>query len=441
MRKAIYKKIICIGFLFLISGLCDGQELIMDNKFYFLPVIKVSKHTGKNFRYTVDYKAEPSDTISNLTLFGLQIGKSDYDFGTANTPVEKNKKNEWATCVIAGKIDDRTEKIWFYKSIAGNGTFYFDNLSMEIQNNDGSWVNIFKDDFEMDKKEGELLNNYQISDIKNGTYRVSRVKESKDNTFSVKIITNNGKPKTVVNYGSNKRVGKFYNIHGIRIYTETYGQGEPLLLLHGNGQSIKNFKAQIKEFSKTYQVIAVDTRGQGKSIDTLTQYFSYELFANDMVELLDSMNLKKVNLLGWSDGGNTGLLIAIKYPEYINKLILMGANLFPTKEAISEKLLKTIEDDIDKLKKAKTSDGMVKQRLLQMLIIEPNIRPTELAKIRSKTLVLAGEKDLIKQEHTELIAKSILRAEKHIFKKGTHFIPEEDPKSFNSIVLTFLKSN
>ncbi|HTM97228.1 MAG TPA: alpha/beta fold hydrolase, partial [Pedobacter sp.] len=92
--------------------------------------------------------------------------------------------------------------------------------------------------------------------------------------------------------------GKYINSKGTKIYYETYGKGEPLLLLHGNGGSITSFKFQIPELAKHYQVIVVDTRGQGKSIDKTTEHFSYDLFAEDMKTLLDTLHLKQVNLLG-----------------------------------------------------------------------------------------------------------------------------------------------
>src|ERR1700744_1584277 len=125
--------------------------------------------------------------------------------------------------------------------------------------------------------------------------------------------------------------------------------------MHGNGQSIVAFNNQIADLSKKYRVIAVDTRGQGKSTDESTGALSYDLFADDMKQLLDWLNIKKADILGWSDGGNTGLIMAIKYPEYVNKLAITGANLFPTKEALENNVFTEV-DSLIKENQAQTDD-------------------------------------------------------------------------------------
>ncbi|HYK57347.1 MAG TPA: alpha/beta hydrolase, partial [Flavisolibacter sp.] len=94
------------------------------------------------------------------------------------------------------------------------------------------------------------------------------------------------KNKTGVPYGNNKAAGKFYNIRGFNMYAETYGTGQPLLIIHGNGGSISNFFNQIPYFSKNYKVIVADSRAQGKSADK-GDSLSYEMMADDYAALLD----------------------------------------------------------------------------------------------------------------------------------------------------------
>ena len=206
--------------------------------------------------------------------------------------------------------------------------------------------------------------------------------------------------------------------------------------MHGNGQSISDFSKQIPEFAKHFKVIAVDTRGQGKSIDTISKNFSYNQFSEDMKVLLDTLHLKQVNLVGWSDGGNTGLTLAMKHPQYVKSLVTMGANLNPSDTSISRKVKKGIQKDIVKLTKNSNENATV--RLLEMLLREPNILPSELEKISARTLVLAGEKDIILEQHTKLIANSISNSKVEILKKQTHFLPHENPELFNKTVLEFL---
>src|SRR6185503_1136407 len=113
-------------------------------------------------------------------------------------------------------------------------------------------------------------------------------------------------------YGRNPAVGKYADIRGFKMYYEQYGQGEPLLIIHGNGGSINNFLYQIPYFSKEYKVILADSRSQGKSIDN-SDSLSYEMITDDLNALLDSLQLDSCYVIGWSDGGIEGLMLAIRH--------------------------------------------------------------------------------------------------------------------------------
>lgn len=91
-------------------------------------------------------------------------------------------------------------------------------------------------------------------------------------------------------YGRNKQVGKYVKLRGFNMYYESYGKGEPLLIIHGNGGSINNFLYQIPYFAKNYKVIIADSRAQGKSTDT-GDSLSYEMMADDLSALLDTLHL------------------------------------------------------------------------------------------------------------------------------------------------------
>jgi pimeloyl-ACP methyl ester carboxylesterase len=134
-------------------------------------------------------------------------------------------------------------------------------------------------------------------------------------------------------YGRNPAVGKYADIRGFKMYYETYGKGEPLLIIHGNGGSINNFLYQIPYFAKSYQVIIADSRSQGKSVDTRDS-LSYEMMTDDLNALLDKLNLKQCYVIGWSDGGINGLLMAIRHPDKVKKLAITGANLSPDSSAV-----------------------------------------------------------------------------------------------------------
>jgi pimeloyl-ACP methyl ester carboxylesterase len=239
-------------------------------------------------------------------------------------------------------------------------------------------------------------------------------------------------------YGKNPLAEGRVKLKDAEIYYETYGSGEPLLLLHGNSQSIRAFSYQIGDFSKKFRVIAVDSRGQGKSTDETTGPLSYDLFADDMRQLLDSLHIKKTNILGWSDGGNTGLIMAIKYPQYVNKLAVMGANLFPTNEAVHDSVLTEVKAGLANLQTKSDATSKMEVRLFTLLLKEPHLTFDELKTIKAPTLIMAGEHDLILDSHTRAIAAAIPKAKLVIFTGATHYAPLEIPKWFNQTVIGFL---
>ncbi|MDR6459149.1 pimeloyl-ACP methyl ester carboxylesterase [Chryseobacterium vietnamense] len=237
-------------------------------------------------------------------------------------------------------------------------------------------------------------------------------------------------------YGQNKVVGNYLKLQDTNLYYEIYGEGEPLILLHGNSGSIKDFYQQIPVLSKQYKVIAIDTRGQGKSIDSSKKDFTYKMFADDVKAVADQLKLNKVNIAGWSDGGNTGLEFALKYPEKLNKLITIGANAFP--DGVDNRLTDHFENKMLVLKELKKPEQFNEQRLLKIMLTQPRIAKKDLNRIGNKVLVIAGDNDVIKRDHTELIAKEIPNAELKIYSNATHMIPFENADQLNTDILNFL---
>lgn len=425
--------------LLLTTSKSFAQTRVFSNQFYFLSELAIEKNAGKKFRYTVDLKSVPNDTISTIFLQTMQIGNDKYDFVQSNGYKKNQLDTLWHTATVESSINAKAKKIWLYVIQEGNGSFYVDNMKLEIQESDGSWstLSIENGNFERNDKNPlkDFIKNKQLPTGTSINITAIDAKKGK----SIVIKASGGTSSFVTRYGSNNQTGNFCTLNGTRLYYETYGSGEPLLLLHGNGQSIAAFSKQIPELSKTYKVIAVDTRAQGKSIDNHTEKFTYDLFAADMKTFLDSLHLKNVNVLGWSDGGNTALIMSIKYPEYVNKVMVMGANLNPTPAAVEESILKQANRDLKKLENEKGMESKTTVKLLRMILTEPNINVQDLEKIKAKVLVMAGEKDLIKEEHTQLIASHIKNAKLVIFKGATHFIPQENPSAFNEAILHFLQ--
>jgi len=235
-----------------------------------------------------------------------------------------------------------------------------------------------------------------------------------------------------IQYGSNPQAGHFAEVNGIQLYYETYGKGEPLILLHGNGGSINAFSKQIPFFEKHYQVIAIDSRLQGKSGGS-SDSISYEMMASDFCSLLDLLNIKSANVLGWSDGGIDGIIMALNCPDKIKILAVSGANIVPDSTALSN-------NDILDMKNYLAQSATISKTaiaLTQMMIDQPNIPYSDLDQIRCPVLVMAGDHDMIKPEHTLKIYQSIPNASLCIFPDSNHGVCQQHPKLFNETVFAF----
>ena len=214
------------------------------------------------------------------------------------------------------------------------------------------------------------------------------------------------------------------------------GQGFPLILLHGNGEDSSYFAHQIEEFSSSYHVYAIDTRGHGKS-PRGTAPFTIRQFADDLLAFMDCHGIEKAHILGFSDGGNTAMIFAMKYPERVERLILNGANLDPSGVKRSTQLpieigYKFASRSANKSEKAKQNAEM-----LGLMVNDPNVDPDELKSIKARTLVIAGTSDMIREDHTRLIASKIAGSQLAII-KGNHFIANKNAPEFNRVVLEFL---
>jgi len=245
-----------------------------------------------------------------------------------------------------------------------------------------------------------------------------------------------------VKYGSNPSAGKYVNIRGIKMYYETYGTGEPVLFIHGNGGSIKSFENQIPVFAKHYRVIVADSRAQGKSVDA-TDSLSYEMMTDDLNALLDNLHLKNIYIVGWSDGGINGLLMAIRHPDKVKKLAVTGANLWPDSTAVSPYMsalvVKQYQLGMDSIRKMKTVPAVAKNdmKLLRLLGFEPHITLQQLHTIKCPTLVIGGDQDVIRPEHTLLIAQNIPKSFLWILPNSGHSTPVFYKNEFNAKVAEF----
>jgi pimeloyl-ACP methyl ester carboxylesterase len=233
-------------------------------------------------------------------------------------------------------------------------------------------------------------------------------------------------------YGNNPKAGKYVSINGMRMYYEIYGEGAPLVLLHGNGGSISGQRNRIEYFSTKYKVIAIDSRAHGKSIDSTT-VLTYELMAKDIHDLLDSIKIDSAYIWGQSDGGILAILLSAHYPQKVRKAAGFGINLRPDSTAILPELMRMAGE------MERSARNKKEKQLMTLLIHEPHIPVTDLRQIKAPFMVMMGDRDAIQIEHSVEIFRNIPQGFLFVMPASTHFGSYEHPDWFNMILEDFFK--
>ena len=239
-------------------------------------------------------------------------------------------------------------------------------------------------------------------------------------------------------YGDNPVAGSYYNIRGIKMYCEIYGSGKPLLMIHGNGGSIKSFQKNIPYFAARYQVIVADSRSQGKSVDG-GDSLTFEMMADDEAALLDALHIPSAYVIGWSDGGINALLLAMRHPEKVIKLAATGANLWPDASAFAPGLWEKDKKhyDADKDKPRNTEKERNDWKLFLLDWNEPHIALSDLHSVHCPSLIICGDHDLISIEHTVQIFENIPQGELWVVPNSGHATLIEHTDDFNRLVDNF----
>ncbi|MFS7003339.1 alpha/beta fold hydrolase [Carnobacterium maltaromaticum] len=229
-------------------------------------------------------------------------------------------------------------------------------------------------------------------------------------------------------------------VEGTEIFFRIDGKGSPLVLLHGNGEDSRIFEKQILFFSDHYQVIAIDTRGHGRS-EHGTDILNFTRIALDIVAVLDYLSIEKADFIGFSDGGNSAMYLTVKHPSYVKSLILIGANLEPKGMKKTSFLGVKLAYRTTAFLANFSSKFNQRKQIIDLMLKQLNLTTDQLKTINVPTLVIAGEKDMIEEEHTILIAESIPNAQLAIIPAADHFLIMKHPEMFNKLALEFLLFN
>ncbi|MEQ1832715.1 MAG: alpha/beta hydrolase [Candidatus Eisenbacteria bacterium] len=241
--------------------------------------------------------------------------------------------------------------------------------------------------------------------------------------------------------------GRTLTIRGIRMYVEIEGSGPPLLLLHGGAGNGMQFEKQRAEFARHHRLIIPDARAQGRSTDRPGP-LTYHDMAEDVAVLLDSLGVRRTDIMGWSDGGNIGLDLAIHHPRRVVHLVTFGANFAPdglqpadvawNRTATADSFGEGMRTGWTALNPEPANYAAAMNKILEMWRTLPRFTPAELGRIRARVLVCAGEHDVIRAEHSAALARMIRGAELWTVPGASHGAMLERPDLVNPRVLAFL---
>jgi pimeloyl-ACP methyl ester carboxylesterase len=392
--------------------------------------IDIKKFEGSRFRLTASVRIEMEDDSASARLWARVDKLKGYGF--LDIMWDKPIRNtEWKDYTIEGKIDSGAVMLAFGAICQYNGKFYYDDFRIEIETKKNHWEKIYNENFEKDTvgleaNRQKWSSGYNTKDFKSEIYK-DKVTE-KGNCL---LITGNGVP----DFGINKKAGKYANVNGIKLYYEIYGEGQPLVVLHGNGGSIEAASPQYPYFiKKHYKIIAIDSRAQGRSGDTDAE-LTYDIMASDVNELLNQLKVDSVYLWGHSDGAILGLIIAMKYPDKIKKLVAFAPNVVADTTGIEPPIYHYFEKDA-------LTNKSAKQRKLETLMLKyPNMPLSDLKTIKCEVLMMAGDRDFVPLQHILDMYKNIPRSNLCIIPGATHGAAWEKQDLFLEIVNNFFEKS
>ncbi|MDR9775793.1 alpha/beta fold hydrolase [Rhizobium hidalgonense] len=230
------------------------------------------------------------------------------------------------------------------------------------------------------------------------------------------------------------------DVNDIKMYYAEYGQGEPILFIHGGLGNADVWGHQVADFAKDHLVIVADSRGHGRSTRS-QQPFGYDLMTSDYVALLDYLKIDKVTLVGWSDGGIIGIDMAMKHPEKLTRVIAQAANV--TTDGVKDITHnKTFNDYINvsgeqyrKLSPTPNEYETFVKQVSAMWATQPAWTAADLTKISVPVTLAIGDHDeAVKLDHTEMMAKQIPGAKLVILKDVSHFAMLQDPAAYDGMI-------
>jgi len=390
--------------------------------------ISTTNYIGLPFRLETFANVISQDSLplASARLFlrsDLQAGKN----AIWTWQKEKATKAKWEKYQLEGTIDKDASSVVFGVQCEFAGQFYLYYLRLSVKTKEGRWKTIYENEFENG-----------INGLDDGYLDETDFGKNRNFVKSIdKSQTPYGKACLGISSidlpGSNRKAGSFAKINGINLYYEIYGTGKPLVILHGNGGSISGYAgSHLDYFSARYKVIAIDSRGHGKSIDSTTE-LTYELMASDINELLEKLKIDSAYIWGQSDGGIIALILALNHPDKVKKAVVFAANVIPDSTGIEALILRHFK------RLASGSNDQKERQLNTLMVKHPNIALSKLNTISAQIMIMSGDRDQIPISHTLDIYKNIPNSNLCIIPGATHGAAWQKTKLFHEILTDFFE--
>jgi pimeloyl-ACP methyl ester carboxylesterase len=239
-------------------------------------------------------------------------------------------------------------------------------------------------------------------------------------------------------------VSGYAPVNGIRIWYAEFGHGAPLLFVHGGLANSGWWANQVRHFSQHYRVIVMDSRGHGRSTRN-AQAYGYDLMASDVLGLMDYLRLKKVTLIGWSDGAIIGLDIAMHHPERLAGLFAFAANYDPTgvadasKSPVATAYIREAGKEYAQISPTPHDYAGFLAAITNMWNTQPHWTKADLAKITVPTWIVDADHDeMVTHDQPRTMADWIPDAGLMILPDVSHFAFVQDPEQFDGAIERFL---
>jgi pimeloyl-ACP methyl ester carboxylesterase len=239
----------------------------------------------------------------------------------------------------------------------------------------------------------------------------------------------------------------FVNAAGLSTYYEVTGVGAPLVMLHGGFATVDTFAGFTPLFADTYRVYSPERRGHGRMPD-LPGPITYEIMAEDTIAFIDALGIGPAHVVGWSDGANVGLITALRRPDLVRKLVLIGTAVHisggtPAAQAMLPHLtIEHLPPPLVQAYAALSPDGadhlaVIVDKLIPALAVT-SLRLPDLARIGAPTLVMAADDDLVSITHLEAMRDALPDAQLAVVPGTSHTLPLEKPDLTARLIHDFL---